>query len=191
VAYGVLVSSGGGGGGGGAWEVIGSQTVTGSGIYSMEFTGIDTTYKSHIAVIDMNTGSDSVSETMYFKVGDAAGYLTGSTDYKRARNYINHSGSESNYGGNTYNGQVMTVSGSRVFSTLDLLGLGTSGGFISKGLAIATRYTNNETYTEFNSTFAKNTGAKTLDRIKFFQDWDGGLAIGIGSTVTLYGIKTS
>ena len=40
------------GGGGGAWEVIGSQTVTGSGIYSMEFTGVDTTCKDHMVIAD-------------------------------------------------------------------------------------------------------------------------------------------
>mgnify|MGYP003638336463 CR=1 FL=1 len=177
--------------GGGSWEVVSSQTVTTANVYAIEFTGIGTTYSKYVAMVDMNTGSDSVYKPMYFEVGDASSYIAGSTDYTRTRHYVDGAGSSSAYGGGTYQGQVMTISGSHAVCTLDITGLGTNNEFMSQGSAHSIRKASGSVYREINSSYAGNSTSKTLDRIKFYADWDGSLALGLGSTVTLYGIKTS
>jgi len=190
VAYGVLVGSG--GGGGGTWKVIQRQTVTTAGVYAIEFTGLSTTYDTYVAMVDLNTGSNSTYEAFNYQVGDATSYLTGSTEYKGTRAYVSSDAGNTGFGGATFAyGKVCYVSGNRQVATIECTGFGTSSEFLGYSTGNSTRHGNNQCFSDRASTFAINSGSKTLDRIKFFQDYNGGLALGIGSKVTLYGIKTS
>ena len=177
-------------GGGGAWEVISSQTVTGSGIYAIEFTGIDTTYKNHKVVVDFKTTSDSTHTSMYYQLGSTSSYLTGSTDYHSAYRY---SGTGNSSGGlqSIYLAQIMYISGGSFLANMIFSGLGGSSHVLSNATGVSSRVNNQQIYDQTVSVLTPNTSAAVISKVKFLAAFDLSVEFGIGSTVTLYGIKTS
>ena len=176
--------------GGGAWEVISSQTVTGSGIYAIEFTGIDTTYKNHKVVVDFKTTSDSTHTSMYYQLGSTSSYLTGSTDYHSAYRY---SGTGNSSGGlqSIYLAQIMYISGGSFLANMIFSGLGGSSHVLSNATGVSSRVNNQQIYDQTVSVLTPNTSAAVISKVKFLAAFDLSVEFGIGSTVTLYGIKTS
>ena len=171
-------------GGGGAWEVISSQTVTSTGIGSIEFTGIDATYSTHVVVFDVGTATDI---QWHIRYGSTAGYPATATDY-----YVvwNRAGSSSGSGQYTTTGQgiLTALSNSEASGTCTIHGLGASGTLRHYGSSY-TKRVNNQNWIDATGGAYLNSTNVALSKLYIFP-WDN-LDIAVGSTVTLYGIKTS
>jgi hypothetical protein len=170
--------------GGGAWEVISSQTVASTGIGSIEFTGIDATYSTHVVVFDVGTATDI---QWHIRYGSTAGYPTTATDY-----YVvwNRAGSSSGSGQYATTGQgiLTALSNSEASGTCTIHGLGASGTLRHYGSSY-TKRVNNQNWIDATGGAYLNSTNVALSKLYIFP-W-GNLDIAVGSTVTLYGIKTS
>ena len=173
-------------GGGGAWEVVSSTTVTTSGVQSIEFTGLDSTYEKYVVHATISTATDVAWKLQY---GNTTSYPTTNSDYTFSLGYYG------TYVGNSYYANqttAHTISPSiHAYSLFTLLidGIGTAGKVLTQVGFNTERVGANQFYSGTGSGYYKNIAATVIDRLKMSPQ--SAQDILTGSTFTLYGIKSS
>ena len=174
------------GGGGGAWTTLSTQTVTATGVTSVEVTGLDTTYDTYKLVLDIKTEARNTYKEFRILYGDSSGYLSGSTSYF---NTYTHNGTAT-AAGSAYEGfgKFSNIAGSMILGEMLIKGIGVSTFGSTTFQGVVLKELSWQTYNASASILHAN-GSKVLDRLKLTSDFTGSQAFGVGSTFTVLGLN--
>jgi len=174
------------GGGGGAWTTVSTQTVTATGVTSVEVTGLDTTYDTYKLVLDIKTEASNTYKEFQILYGDSSGYLSGSTSYF---NTYTHNGT-STAAGTVYEGfgKFSNIAGSMILGEVLIKGIGVSTFGSTTFQGVVLKELSWQTYNASASILHAN-GSKVLDRLKLTSDFTGSQSFGVGSTFTVLGLN--